>query len=112
MANIRSTTPTPRNEPVLGYAPGSPERSTLITELKRQAGTRVEIPLVIGEKKILNAKAEHKIVSPHKHAHQLATYTAATAEDVQAAIQSNLAARKEWAALNWEDRAGGQNTLA
>jgi 1-pyrroline-5-carboxylate dehydrogenase len=105
MANIRSTTPPPRNEPVLGYAPGSPERSTLITELKRQAGTRVEIPLVIGEKKILNAKAEHKVVSPHKHAHQLATYTAATAEDVTAAIQSNLAARKEWAALNWEDRA-------
>lgn len=105
MANFRSTTPPPRNEPVLSYAPGTSERTTLISELKQQASTEAKIPLVIGTDKVMNAKTEHKVVSPHKHSHKLATYTAATTEHVQAAIQSNLDARKEWAALNWEDRA-------
>ena len=40
--------PVPRNEPVLGYAPGSPERKALQAELARMSGTTIEIPARIG----------------------------------------------------------------
>ena len=38
------------NEPVRGYAPGSPERASLKSRLASMAGERAEIPLVIGGK--------------------------------------------------------------
>src|SRR5205823_4195667 len=44
--------PTPRNEPVLDYKPGSPERADLKATLERLAGNRIEIPLVIGGKQV------------------------------------------------------------
>src|SRR5687768_12696166 len=42
--------PPQLNEPVLSYAPGSPERKTLKAKLKEMSGERIEIPLVIGGK--------------------------------------------------------------
>ena len=43
MASAIFTATRPRNEPVLGYAPGSPERRALRAELERLAGQVVEI---------------------------------------------------------------------
>ena len=42
--------PKPVNEPVRGYAPGSPERASLRATLDRMASERIEIPLSIGGK--------------------------------------------------------------
>src|SRR2546421_10927532 len=42
--------PTPVNEPVLSYAPGTPERAELNRTLKELSGRQLEIPLVIGGK--------------------------------------------------------------
>ena len=42
MASIPSV-PTPSNEPVKSYAPGSPERASLAAELQRQADQVVEM---------------------------------------------------------------------
>ncbi|MCX6129291.1 MAG: aldehyde dehydrogenase family protein, partial [Proteobacteria bacterium] len=105
MANARSTTPIPRNEPVLSHAPGSPERADLQLELKRQSQSELEIPLVIGTEKIFRNEPAAKVVSPHNHRHQLARYTSASSDEISAAIKAALLARKEWAALAWEERA-------
>ena len=40
--------PHPRNEPILSYAPGSPERATLKAELARLSGEVADIPAIVG----------------------------------------------------------------
>ena len=52
MANDRIAAPTPTNEPVLGYLPGSPERASLEAELNRMRGETIEIPLIIDGKEV------------------------------------------------------------
>ena len=47
MVNSIPKPPTPVNEPVLGYLPGSKERAELETELKRQSSEILEIPCII-----------------------------------------------------------------
>ena len=44
MVNNVPRPPTPVNEPVLGYLPGSPERLALKKELDRQSSEIIEIP--------------------------------------------------------------------
>ena len=44
--------PTPINEPVLSYAPGSRERNELKLALKDLSGRQIEVPVVIGGKEI------------------------------------------------------------
>ena len=63
----------PKNEPVLTYRPGSPEREKLITEINRQYATVVDIPLIIGGKEIRTGKTG-KVVMPSEHGHIRATY--------------------------------------
>jgi 1-pyrroline-5-carboxylate dehydrogenase len=46
----------PKNEPVLSYSPGSPERKPLEAELKEQSSRVIEIPLIIGGKEIRTGK--------------------------------------------------------
>src|SRR5262249_34455409 len=52
MSNGIFTTPIPRNEPVLAYAPGSAERKALGVELRRMAAESIEIAPTIGGKKV------------------------------------------------------------
>jgi 1-pyrroline-5-carboxylate dehydrogenase len=104
MANARSTTPPPRNEPVLSYAPGTTERATLAAELKHQAQEEVEIPLVINGEK-LHTRDREPVRCPHQHRHQLAQVSQAQAHHVEDAIQGCVAARPEWSRLPWEERA-------
>ena len=47
MVNNVPTPPTPVNEPVLGYLPGSKERAELKAELLKQSNEVVEIPCII-----------------------------------------------------------------
>ena len=39
--------PQPVNEPVLSYAPGTPERAELQARLQELLGTRTEVPMII-----------------------------------------------------------------
>ena len=96
--------PTPSNEPVVAFAPGSGERASLKAELDRQAGTRVEIPCVVDGKEIYTGRTV-EVRMPCDHGHVLATAHLATPELVQSAIDSSVKARAEWAARPWEDRA-------
>jgi 1-pyrroline-5-carboxylate dehydrogenase len=44
--------PTPYNEPVRDYAPGSPERTSLKQKLSEMDGQQIEIPMIIGGKEV------------------------------------------------------------
>jgi 1-pyrroline-5-carboxylate dehydrogenase len=96
--------PDPHNEPVLSYAPGTPERRELRARLAALSKEELEIPLVIGGKEVRTGKlAEVRV--PHRHAHRLARFHQAGAAEVQAAIDAAREARREWAALPFEARA-------
>ena len=96
--------PTPSNEPVRGYAPGSPEKASLKRRLAALASEEIEIPLVIGGREVRTGKQEPMVV-PHDHRHRLGTFHQAGADEVAAAIEAAEAARPAWAALPWEARA-------
>ena len=97
MANSRPRVPAPRNEPVLTYAPGTPERAELKARLKSMAGEKIDIPLIIGGRESRTGHM-HKTVMPHSHEHVLAEYHTAGPEHSQQAIAAANAARREWAA--------------
>lgn len=104
MINGIFTIPDPLNEPVLAYAPGSPERARLKAELDRQYAQTLEIPLIIGGQEIRTGKTA-TAVCPHEHGHVLATYHLAGPAEIQAAIDTALAARRAWGELPWTERA-------
>lgn len=94
----------PKNEPVLSYSPGSPERNLLEAELKDQSSKVIEIPLIIGGKEIKTGKTG-KVVKPTEHRHLLATYHMATEKEVSLAINAALEAKECWMNLAWMERA-------
>ena len=99
-----SRVPTPVNEPVKGYAPGSPERASLKAKLEEMASQTVEMPLVIGGRDVRTGKTG-KAVMPHRHAHVLGEFHQGGETEVKSAIDAALGAQKDWAALPWEARA-------
>jgi 1-pyrroline-5-carboxylate dehydrogenase len=102
-SGVRSV-PPPQNDPNLTYAPGSCERAELKARLSAMAAERLDIPVIIGGKEIRTSRTAHAVM-PHKHAHVLADWHKAGADDVRAAIQASNDARREWANWPWEDRA-------
>jgi len=96
--------PQPVNEPNKTYAPGTPELAELKARLKSMAAEKVDIPLIIGGREIRTGHT-HKAVMPHSHGHVLAEYHTAGPEQIQQAIAASNAARRDWAAWPWEDRA-------
>ena len=95
--------PTPVNEPVLSYAPGSPEKAALKAELDRMAGEEIEIPLVIGGREVRTGNTDTQVM-PHDHGHVLARYHKAGPAEVRQAIEASQAAWREWSEWPWEDR--------
>lgn len=104
MNNAVYTFRLPENEPVKGYALGSPERESLKKELERQRNLNVEIPLVIGGKEIRTDDIG-LVVAPHDHQHVLARYHKAGPEEVQMAINAAMHAKEAWADMSYVDRA-------
>lgn len=97
--------PTPVNEPVHGYAPGSPERAWLEARLKELAENPVDLPMTIGGEKRLGGGEAFQVVQPHNHKAVLGTYRNATQQDAQDAIDAALAAAPAWRAMSFDDRA-------
>src|SRR6184192_1881177 len=63
--------PTPFNEPVLSYAPGTPERGELKRTVKELSGHQLEIPLVIGGKDVHTGRTVHVAMAMrHHHVHR------------------------------------------
>lgn len=96
--------PAPYNEPVLSYAPGTPEREALQAAYKKNFNQKIDIPMFINGKEVYtNDKRE--VTPPHDHKHVIGTYNYGTAEHVHLSIDTALEARKEWSQMSWEHRA-------
>ena len=96
--------PIPANEPVLNYAPGSPEKAALKQSLAQVKNEVADIPMYIGGEEI---RTENKVSihPPHEHAHLLGYFYKGNAGHVTAAINAALKAKESWANLSWENRA-------
>jgi 1-pyrroline-5-carboxylate dehydrogenase len=102
--NTTPKLPTPVNEPVLSYAPGTRERAELKQTLKDMGGRQIEIPVVVGGKEIHTGRTVD-VVMPHCHKHVLAKVHQAGPEEVAAAVAAARAAWREWSASSLADRA-------
>ncbi|HVK46793.1 MAG TPA: L-glutamate gamma-semialdehyde dehydrogenase [Pseudobacter sp.] len=96
--------PMPANEPVLNYAPGSPEKKRLKEALAELKNTEADIPMYIGSQEVRTGK-KVALRPPHETAHTLGYFHAGDASHVTQAIDAALAAREEWSNLSWENRA-------
>jgi len=96
--------PTPVNEPVFPYAPGSRERSELKQALKDLSGRQIEIPVVVGGKEIRTGKTVDTVM-PHCHRHVLAKVHQARPEDISNAIKAAREAWRDWSTWSLADRA-------
>jgi 1-pyrroline-5-carboxylate dehydrogenase len=96
--------PAPRNEPVLTYAPGTPERAAIKAELKRLGGRVTEIPVIVNGQDIRTGKTV-RVVSPHRHSQHLADTHQADGRTLGAAVAAARRAHREWASWRFEDRA-------
>ena len=91
------------NEPVLSYAPGTPEREEVLKAYKALWNQKIEVPLYIDGQEVYTGKTKD-ITPPHDHQHVIGFYHKASKDDVQKAIDSALAAREKWANMDWQDR--------
>jgi 1-pyrroline-5-carboxylate dehydrogenase len=102
--SARRVPPVPVNEPVLGYAPGSPERAELKARLSAMSEERPDIPLIIGGEDVRSGDRQQAVM-PFAHRHVLADWSMAEPAHVQKAIDAARDAAREWGAWPWEDRA-------
>jgi 1-pyrroline-5-carboxylate dehydrogenase len=96
--------PIPRNEPVLSYAPGSPERSALQQALTAVGSRQADIPAVIGGREVRTG-ATQDVVSPHCHRRVLAKVHQADRPAIEAAVKAAVDAQRDWGNWRFEDRA-------
>ena len=104
MPNAVVNVPEPRNEPVLDYAPGTPQRESLKKKLTELLKEEVEIPLIIGGREVRTGNTA-PCVCPHDHGHQLGVFHQAGEKEVAQAIEAANAAWAEWSEMEWQDRA-------
>ncbi len=93
----------PTNEPIYSYLKGSPELKLLNKELERQKSLIVDIPLIIGGKRIYT-KQKGELYVPHDKSHQIATFSKAEKEHLELAVKAAKEAKVEWETMNWQDR--------
>ncbi|MFC1225409.1 L-glutamate gamma-semialdehyde dehydrogenase [Pedobacter sp. BG31] len=96
--------PTPVNEPILNYGPGSKERALLKEALAEARSHQQDIPMYIGGKQVHTNK-KGKVVPPHDHQHILAQFSIGDKTHITQAIDAALAAKENWENLAWEHRA-------
>jgi 1-pyrroline-5-carboxylate dehydrogenase len=97
--------PRPVNEPVYEYAPGSGERARLADALNALATDPIDLPHIIGGKHRMGDGARTNVVQPHRHAARLGTFTNADHSDATAAVDAAIAAKADWEATPFDERA-------
>jgi 1-pyrroline-5-carboxylate dehydrogenase len=96
--------PMPVNEPVLNYAPGSPEKARLKAALKELKAVKADVPMYIGADEVRTDK-KVELRPPHERKHLLGHFSAGDATHVKKAIAAALKAKDKWANMSWENRA-------
>jgi 1-pyrroline-5-carboxylate dehydrogenase len=96
--------PSPGNDPVQSYAPGTPEKAALKKALAELKKKQLDIPMYIGGKAV---KTDKKIAirPPHELSHILGYFNAGEEKHAYLAIAAALQAKEQWAATSWENRA-------
>jgi 1-pyrroline-5-carboxylate dehydrogenase len=97
--------PTPVNEPVHDYPPGSPECGRLVAALDALAAETVELPHVIAGKHCMGDGEAIDVVEPHRYSIKLGTLTNATRVDAIKAMEAALTAKADWASTPFDQRA-------
>lgn len=92
------------NEPVKGYAPGSPEREELLATYKEMYAKSEDIPMYINGEEVRTNNTKN-IHPPHDHKHTVGHYHVADKQHVETAISTALQARETWSSLSWMERA-------
>ena len=98
------TIPTPYNEPVRSYEPGSKDKELLKKAVDELYNKEIDIPLYIGGEKIFEGK-KAKCVIPSEHKHILGHFHQAEKKHVDMAIKAAMDAKEDWANTPWQDRA-------
>ena len=96
--------PTPSNEPVLSYMPGSPEKAAVKQALEEARSKELDIPMYIGAEEVRSGD-KRPLSPPHDHKHILGYFHEGDASHVEQAINAALGAKTAWAELAWEQRA-------
>ncbi len=105
MSNAFFQVPKAINEPVRAYAPGSSERTNLLTkynEMYHQAA--IDIPMYIGGEEVRTTNKK-PIAPPHDIQKTIGHFNYGDASHVHAAIDAALKAKAAWSGLPWEERA-------
>lgn len=104
MQNAIFSIPFPKNEPVLEYRAGSPEREALKKAIKEMRSQEMDIPMVIGGERV-RTENKKRIAPPHDHKHTLGYFHNGDKGHVEQAIRAALAAKEAWEELPWTNRA-------
>lgn len=104
MSNLIPTVPAPANEPIGSYAPGTPERASLMAKLADLQSREIEIPVLVGEREIRTGRLGESR-APHDHQHLLGRFHLASEREVALAIEAGQSVKKHWSSMHWEDRA-------
>jgi 1-pyrroline-5-carboxylate dehydrogenase len=96
--------PLPANEPVLNFAPGSPERELVKKTLRELKSKKIDIPMYIGADEMRTGN-KIEIHPPHEKNHVLGSFHFGDALHVKKAINAALKAKDKWANTSWENRA-------
>ena len=96
--------PSPINEPVLNYAPGSAEKLALKKALASLKKKTIDIPMYINGKAVRTGK-KISIHPPHENKHVLGYFHMGNKGHVEQAIQTALKVRTAWSNMSWEARA-------
>lgn len=104
MSNAYFKLPAVYNEPVLSYAPGSPEKLELKKALKQAKARQKDVPMIINGRKV-RTKNKISIHPPHELSHTLGYYHQGDASHVKKAINAAMKAKPAWEATPWQERA-------
>ena len=104
MANGMFQLPTPVNEPIYSYAPGTEHRTTLISTYEAMYQGMVDIPQFIDGKEVRTGDLRD-CRPPHDHQHVIGRYHHGRAEHAQAAVDAALGAHASWSSMPWHERA-------
>jgi 1-pyrroline-5-carboxylate dehydrogenase len=96
-------TPTAVNEPILSYAPGSPERAELQRRLAEMSGERIAIPLVLGGERVETGET-FEAVMPHDRDHVLGDVAKGDASHMERANAAAREAHAGWSSTPWHER--------
>jgi len=104
MQNSLYFAPPAKNESVLAYKTGSPERDQIEKAIAQAKSKVIDIPMIIDGKKVRSEK-KIEIHPPHDHQHLLGYYSRGDESNVTDAINAALRSRSKWSSMSWKQRA-------